>query len=850
MSSLVAQLRDLKAAFEEGLLNEEEYQRERQAVLEASRAAATGAASLVGSTRVVDVPPEEEDTDPGRTRSPLAGGTRVVPADPEGSSPLSGSTRAHHDPLAGATRGLTVMGQAVGATEVDLRALPAGAMFDGRYTIASRIGVGGMGTVYQAVDSRVGHTIALKVLRPEVAADARLVEALSREVALAQELHHPNLLRVLHFETRGETPYVVMELMGGGDLDERLAAAGGRLDPGEVLGVLRGVLAGLGALHDKRIAHLDVKPQNVLLSPSGAVKLADFGISSRMRDQRAARLVAGTPEYAPPEQLAGASCDARADVYAVGMMAHRLLAGSFPFDAATEGAARAWHQSGERSFPRLEPAVAAVVARATAVAPDQRFRTAAELLRDFERALTRAPWFSVPGALWDRLSGRLHDEVRLPDGTLVRVDDAAGLLVRGAARPGWRTIGGRALLESHPLALTWAGLDCPPCGASEPTRTVGAKVLAGQPDGLARLPSQGPVDDAALAAAAHLAGEGDEGLRQLSEAEASATTARDHVAIAEARLMGLGSRADAEASLALASQAAGGDLEALLDVAAARWVLLDDPKRAQVRLYDAERGADQAPSALLKLACAHMALAGPSAGYERARGRLEELPAPDKAIVDEATAREEPLLSPDEAWAARLDAELVRQWDFLDAAQERRELALLDRPPKLTPREPRRYRVVATKRIEQADVKRKHAEAFDERVRMELSNRQTQGVWMRNAGVVLFPFFAFLWVVYGFTVDWDIDLGTGLGLLGSLGLLSAGLVGVGFRILGAAEKEARDAAIAHFDQQTSGAEAVPLEAVAPTGDGYESTGGKKAMAILLGFALVMGFLLCAGFLVS
>ena len=114
-----------------------------------------------------------------------------------------------------------------------------------------------------------------------------------------------------HLEEKGDAPYVVMELMDGGDLDELLDSKGGKLEREEALRILRQVMAGLEALHDEKVAHLDVKPQNVLLSRLGAVKLADFGISSRLRDQRNSRLGAGTPEYAPPEQLDGRPCDVK-----------------------------------------------------------------------------------------------------------------------------------------------------------------------------------------------------------------------------------------------------------------------------------------------------------------------------------------------------------------------------------------------------------------------------------------------------------------------------------------------------------------------------------------------------------
>ena len=336
-----------------------------------SEASLLAGMTTVGPPAIDSEPPAS--LDPGL--DPLAGATRLE-------SPVLGV-----DPLQGATlmeppvksRGLTIMGRAVASSEVDLDTLPAGAMFDDRYTIVTRLGVGGMGTVYQAVDSRVGQPIALKVLRKDVASQPQVVATLSREVALAQQLNHPNLLGIRHFEARGEAPYVVMELMDGGDLEEHLAAAGGRLELPEVLRVMEGLLAGLEALHAQRIAHLDIKPQNVLLGRGGAVKIADFGISSRLRDQRGGHMVAGTAEYAPPEQLAGQSCDVRADIYALGIMLHQLVTGRFPFAGRDADEARRWHESGAREFSGLSRPVAAVVAKACAVDRSDRFRTVADL---------------------------------------------------------------------------------------------------------------------------------------------------------------------------------------------------------------------------------------------------------------------------------------------------------------------------------------------------------------------------------------------------------------------------------------------------------------------------------------
>jgi hypothetical protein len=140
---------------------------------------------------------------------------------------LSGATVLATDAtpsLAGATRGLTMMGKAVSASTLDLAALPTGTMFDGRYTIVDLLGRGGMGAVYQALDTRVKQTVALKTLPTQAPA---LLDALSREASLAQQLNHPNLLRIRHPETRGDAPYVVMEPWTGETSRRRSPPKGG-----------------------------------------------------------------------------------------------------------------------------------------------------------------------------------------------------------------------------------------------------------------------------------------------------------------------------------------------------------------------------------------------------------------------------------------------------------------------------------------------------------------------------------------------------------------------------------------------------------------------------------------------
>jgi formylglycine-generating enzyme required for sulfatase activity len=583
--------------------------------------------------------------DPGATRAGPA------PADP-------GATRMDLTPLdPGATRGLTMLGKSIAADSVDLAALPAGTVFDGRYTIVDVLGRGGMGVVYQAVDRRVKQTVALKTLP---AGELELLDALAREVALAQHLNHPNLLGVRHLETRGDAPYVVMELMDGGDLEEVLRSQGGKLDPSEARRVLDGVLAGLSALHAARVAHLDVKPANVLLGRDGRVKLADFGISSRMRDQRAGGSGSGTPDYAPPEQLRGAPCDARADVYAVGLLAHVLLAGRLPFEGRAVETIRRWHDSGERVFPLVSPVIEAVLVRAVSVRPDDRYRTAEELRDALMGALQQRCWYALADGVAEGLRGRVSAEARVV-GSDTRLSDAAGLLVAGAAVPGWETEAGLVVLHAEPLAAVFAGREL---GGEDEALRAGAEALAGRFDSLARLGEQPSAVEASLALAAHLGGDPGLALRRRAMAETSARSVAERLAVANAVRSGVGRVADAWEALSGAERAASSAVEHA-HVASFAQTLLGDRATAVRALLAAERTAKSAEDHLV-VAQAHLSVAGDgrACGFALERYAAASNHTTDALLVAVRVLGEQPTLL---SWAQRLEREAGGDADRLEA---------------------------------------------------------------------------------------------------------------------------------------------------------------------------------------
>lgn len=254
---------------------------------------------------------------------------------------------------------------------------PAPTQLAERYEILDELGSGGMGRVYRARDRETGEVVALKVLRPEVAAEPSMAERFKNELRLARRITHKNVCRIYDFNRVGSTACISMEYVDGETLRARLDR-GGALPAARVTSLARQICAGLAEAHAQGVIHRDLKPENIMVTASGLVKLMDFGIARSLSANVTTQTLIGTPSYMAPEQAQGRGVDARSDIYALGLILYECLSGRRAFTGATPVEV-AIKQLQERPQPlrRLRadvpPALEAMVMRCLEKDPARRF---------------------------------------------------------------------------------------------------------------------------------------------------------------------------------------------------------------------------------------------------------------------------------------------------------------------------------------------------------------------------------------------------------------------------------------------------------------------------------------------
>ncbi len=274
-------------------------------------------------------------------------------------------------------------------------AAPDAELVAGRYRLGEPLGRGGMGDVYAAQDVRLGRPVAVKLLRWDWTERPEMRRRFEAEARAAARLNHPNVIAVYDTGEHHGVPFIVMERLSGRTLADELAT--GPLDPDRAVAVARQLLAALDAAHRQGVLHRDIKPANLLLTASGDIKVADFGIAkvAEQADATVTGLVLGTPSYLAPERLAGEAASAGGDVYAAGVLLHEMLLGRAPFAATAPLALLNAMQTTtpervDHARPGLPPALGDVVERALARDPSSRYGTAAAMAAALGAAAPRA----------------------------------------------------------------------------------------------------------------------------------------------------------------------------------------------------------------------------------------------------------------------------------------------------------------------------------------------------------------------------------------------------------------------------------------------------------------------------
>jgi len=281
----------------------------------------------------------------------------------------------------------------------------------GRYRITDRIGAGGMGAVYKAIDERTGHTVALKVLPPKLAASPELVESFLTEAGHTIKLSHPNIVQGLDAGCVDGYYYFAMEFIDGVTAGE-LMKERGPLPENEVVPVAASIAMALQHADEHGLVHGDVKPENIMITSDGKVKLADLGVA-RSVEAAPDGPALGTPYYISPEQArSGKAVDIRSDIYSLGATLFHLLAGKPPYLGPTPRVVIAKHIQHKTPdirdrTPGVSKGLSQIIKRMMAKDPRGRYQDPSEILRDFQRLQDGKP--IVGGAQRiSRRSGRAH----------------------------------------------------------------------------------------------------------------------------------------------------------------------------------------------------------------------------------------------------------------------------------------------------------------------------------------------------------------------------------------------------------------------------------------------------------
>ena len=269
--------------------------------------------------------------------------------------------------------------------------LEIGSFIADRYEILEKIGAGGMSDVYKAKDQVLGRFVAVKVLKPEFAEDVNFVTKFHTEAQSAAGLQHPNIVNIYDVGSEEHMHYIVMEYVEGITLKTYIEKKG-QLNYKEAISIAIQVARGIEAAHNNNIVHRDIKPQNIMISNEGKVKVTDFGIARAATSNTIHSDVMGSVHYTSPEQARNGFVDGKSDIYSLGIVMYEMVTGRVPFDGDTTVAIAIQHLQEEMVAPSvyapdLPVSLEKIILKCTQKSQDRRYATMGELLVDLKKAL-------------------------------------------------------------------------------------------------------------------------------------------------------------------------------------------------------------------------------------------------------------------------------------------------------------------------------------------------------------------------------------------------------------------------------------------------------------------------------
>jgi serine/threonine protein kinase/Flp pilus assembly protein TadD len=300
--------------------------------------------------------------------------------------------------------------------ETPRKELPTGSTFASRYQIIEELGAGGMGKVYRVLDRKLNEEVALKLLRPDIAADRKTLERFSNEVKLARKIIHKNVGRIYHLSDEGGTHFITMEYVHGQDLRSLIRQAG-QLTVSKTLSIAEQVCEGLVEAHKLGVVHRDLKPSNIMIDNEGNARIMDFGIAHTIKTERITdpEIIIGTPEYMSPEQVEAKEIDQRSDIYSFGIILYEMLTGKVPFEGQTPISVAVKHLTTSPQQPRelnkgIPENINWIIMKCMEKDRTRRYQSSKELLSEIakigkgilakEKVLPKIKWRFAPNLRW------------------------------------------------------------------------------------------------------------------------------------------------------------------------------------------------------------------------------------------------------------------------------------------------------------------------------------------------------------------------------------------------------------------------------------------------------------------